>query len=348
MIKSKHVPPGGFGDGTEIHPPQQIKNRVHPNLKYIVVLLVNVLYCVVLLNHPGSEIYHIWERDVIQHYHTQISFDTKSYSDPPEGDMLRTIGYPTVLNFFMMFRNWIIWILLFNCLVATWLFYVTFQMIGRATWLLFFLGAYTVYIPILYTDLLFAALFVTSIWQAQRLWLHFLLLGLAALVRPSLAWFFMIEPFVLYYYHRRVMLWTAAVAFIVTAFNPIRNYINHGRFIHSNVMEYNMNSGQYYDGPTYFVKAFKANFLSGHYDFAGAMFNKYKRDFGDKQASRLMWLLNITCVLLNLMIWLRFAFKVYRKRVNWAYVLMIIYFAGPSLFGAAGARLRLPIEFMLL
>lgn len=315
-------------------------------VSYRIVLLVNILYCVILLNHPKSELYHIWERDIIEHYVAEISYDTGSYANPPAKDMLRTIGYPYLLKFFMLFKGWIFLILAFNCLVATWLFYVTYQMIGRWAWVLFILGAYTVYVPILYTDLLFAALFVTSIWQVKRLWLHFLLLGLASLVRPSLAWFFLIEPFVLYYYHRRWMWWTAVVAFVVTSFNPIRNYVNHGRFIHSNVLEFNRESGEYYNGPTYFVESFKANCLSGHYDFAGAMFNKYKRDMGDKEASRLMWFSNIICVLINAFIWLRFGYIQIKKR-NFAYILMIGYFVGPSLFGAAGARLRLPIEFML-
>jgi hypothetical protein len=220
-------------------------------------------------------------------------------------------------------------------------------MIGRSAWVLFFLGSFTAYVPILYTDLLFAALFVTAIWQVKRLWLHFILLALASVVRPSLAWFFLIEPFILYYYHGRWMWWSVIVCFAVTSFSPIYNYVCYHTWTHSTVLKFNRESGEYYNGPSYFIKSFKANGLSGHWDYIGAMFNKYKRDMGDKEASRLMWFANIISVVINLFIWLRFAI-IQIKRRNFAYILMIAYFIGPSLFGAAGARLRLPIEFMLL
>ena len=50
----------------------------------------------------------------------------------------------------------------------------------------------------------------------------------------------------------------------------------------------------------------------------------------------------------NSIIWIRFIYRIIKGRVNWAHVLIIAYFVGPSLFGSAGGRLRLPIEWMLL
>ena len=224
-------------------------------------------------------------------------------------------------------------------------------MIGNKAWLLFGLGAFTAYVPILYTDLLFATLFVTSIWMIRKnLWLHFLLLGVASLVRPSLAWFFLIEPFVLYFYGQRKT-WvylSLPIVFVVTSFNPIRNYLRYHTWTHSTVLKFNVESGLYYGSPAYFIKSFKANYLSGHYDFIGAMYGKYKRDMGDKSASKLMWYSNIVVVLINSLIWLRFVYRVIRGKVNWGNVLMVAYFVVPTLFGAAGARLRLPIEWMLI
>ena len=315
----------------------------------LLVLFVNVLY-VSLLFDTNSEIANI-DGDIIQHYTENISADTGSYL---ESGPLRTIGYGLVLKFFMLSANWFPLILIFNCLLGAWMFYVVHDMIGRKAWLLFGLGAFTAYVPILYTDLLFATLFVTSIWLIRKnLWLHFLFLGLASLVRPSLAWFFLIEPIVLYTYGyntKKYLLLSLPIAFVVTSFNPIRNYVRYHTWTHSTVLKFNIESEDYYGGkgPAYFIDSFKANCLSGHYDFIGAMYNKYKRDMGDKQASTLMWWANIVCVLINSLIWIRFGYRIIRGRVNWGNVVMVAYFVGPTLFGAAGARLRLPIEWMLI
>jgi len=312
----------------------------------LLVLFINVLYVSLLFN-TFSEIHNI-DGDIIQHYTKNISADTGSYL---ESGTLRTVGYGIVLRFFMMFDNWLPIILIFNCLLGAWMFYVVYDMIGRKAWILFGLGAFTAYVPMLYTDLLFATLFVTSIWLIKKnLWLHFLFLGLASVVRPSLAWFFLIEPIVLYTYghNTRWCMLSLPIAFVVTSFNPIRNYVKYDTWTHSTVLKFNIESGEYYDGPAYFVKSFKANALSGHYDFIGAMYNKYKRDMGDKEASTLMWWANIIAVLLNALIWLRFGYRVVRGRVNWGNVVMVAYFIVPTLFGAAGARLRLPIEWMLI
>ncbi len=323
-------------------------------MKFLIILIFNILYVVMLTQHPASELYHIYDRiDVIQYYTDNISKDTGSYYFMPDKGMLRTVGYPFVLHLFM--RMGIIWMLLFNCILGAWLFQVTFNLIGHKAWLLAGLGAFTAHVPILYSDLLFATLFVTSIWMIRKnLYIHFLLLGVAALVRPSLAWFFLIEPIVLCFngYTKKMAILSLPIVFIVTAFNPIRNYVNHRQWTHSTVLEFNKKSDMYYGGaeskPQYIIQAFKANALSGHYDFIGAMFNKYKRDLGDKQASTLMYYLNVICVLINVMIWVRFSVRVLQNKVNWGYVLILAYFIIPTLFGAAGSRLRLPVEWILL
>ena len=99
----------------------------------------------------------------------------------------------------------------------------------------------------------------------------------------------------------------------------------------------------------YFIYSFRSNFLSGHYDQIGRMFNRYKRDSGDLKSSKLMWWSNIMCVLINTLIWLYFGLRFrLNKDLNWGNVVILLYFIGPSLFGAAGARLRLPVEFILL
>jgi len=326
--------------------------------KYIAIFIINLCYCVILLYTDSSEIHHINELtndQIITHYNGNITTDTDSYANMPKHDTFRTVGYPYVLRFFMLSQNFILWMLVFNCLLATWLFYVVFQLIGKAAWVLAVLGAFTAYVPLLLADLLFAALFVTSIWQIKkRLWLHFLLLGLASLVRPSLAWFFLIEPFVLYFngYRGRILYYSAIIAFAVTSFNPIRNTINTGQWTHSTVLQYNMQSERYFGGresvPQYFVKSLKDNYLSDHYKYIGNLFNKFKIENSGREASRLLYHLNFLCYIINVMIWYRFGVRVLQRKVNFGYILILGYFIAPTLFSTAGARFRLPIEWILL
>ena len=317
---------------------------------FLIILLINIAYSITVIVLPSSQIYKIDESNLIQHYSENISADTDSYYNLKK-DGLRTIGYPFILRQFTKLNNWHIWIFMFNSFLGAWMFFVVKDMIGRKAWLLAALGAFTVYVPILYSDLLFAALFVTSIWMIKkRLWLHFVLLGVASLVRPSLAWFFLIEPLIIYYngYRKWIVYLSLPIVFIVTSFNPIRNYINIGKWTHSTVLKYNISSGDYYDGPLYFIEAFKANCLSGHYDFIGSMFGKYKRNFGNKTKSNLLYYLNYVCVLINLIIWFRFGIRFLQRKINMANILVVAYFIGPSLFAAAGGRIRLPIEWILL
>lgn len=318
---------------------------------FIIILLVNIIYSILVLVLPGSEIFGVADSDMIRHYTEFITGDTESYAYLQK-DGSRTIGYPFVLNLFMGLPHWPICIFIFNSFLGAWLFYVVKDMVGRDAWIFAGLGAFTAYIPMLFTDLLFAAVFVTSIWMIKKnLWLHFLLLGIASLIRPSLAWFFLIEPIILYFngYGKKMTLLSLPIVFVLTSFNPIRNYMNIGRWTHSTIMEYNMTSDDYYasEGPRYFIKSVKANLLSGHYDFIGAMFGKYKRDSGPKEKSILLYYLNITCVLINFMIWIRFIIRVLQRKINFGYIIMSAYFIIPTLFGAAGARLRLPIEWIL-
>jgi len=328
---------------------------------FVLVLLLNLAYCLLLLYHPKSDMYKLHQQsteDIIEKYRN-ISSDTQSYFDWTFNDMKRTAGYPAILNLFMMSKHWYVMMLVFQCLLGAWLALIIFELIGRWTYLLIILGAFTAYVSILYTDLLFAALFVTAIWQVRekRLWSHFILLGLASIVRPSLAWFFVIEPVVLYSFgYRKTVLWLSPViAFAVTSFNPINNYIHHGKWIHSNILQHNMTDEHYFgmaetlkEKIDYFILAFKANWLGGHYDWIGRIFNVYKRDVMDLHASRFMWWSNIICVLTNTAIWVRFMIRIIKGKVNYAYVIILIYFVAQSLFGTAGARLRLPIEWILL
>jgi hypothetical protein len=319
------------------------------------ILLINLTYCGLLLNHTKSLIYKLHKantEEILQQYDI-FNKDTKTYVDMPPKDNFRTVGYPYLLRTLMKLDHWYIIMLMFNCLLGAWMFYVVYQLIDKRALILAGLGAFTIYVPMLLTDLLFASLFITTIWKLKKkqFWFAMILMGLASLVRPSLAWFFLVIPAVMYFYgYRKVILYISLpITFIVTAFNPVRNYVNNGQWTHSTVLKHNIESDRYFTGdPKYFIKSFKSNFLSGHYDYIGGLFSVYKRDHGHKQARIYMWWSNLVCVLINTGLWLRFGYRLIKRKASWGDVIILGYFVLPTLFAATGSRLRLPVEWILL
>ncbi len=293
------------------------------------IFLINIFYCSILVTHPQSGWHHIWEKDIT--YISTLTPDTESYL---EHGPLRTVGYKYILKFNPAL------ILVFNCLLGAWMFYVVFQLIGNKAFILALLGTFIIYTPLLMTDLLFAAIFITSIWQIKRLWLHLLLLGIASLIRPSLAWFFLIEPLVLYFYgyKGRILFIAGILCFVVTSFTPIRNLVLYDQWTHSTVLELNIEKFKETELPRYLhtINTFKINLLEGHPAYLHKTF--YPRIIPQ--------IINFLLIVVNIIIWISYLSRL--KNVNIGNLLMIIYFIGPSLLTPAGPRIRLPIEWMLL
>ncbi|KKL72848.1 hypothetical protein LCGC14_2080810 [marine sediment metagenome] len=319
--------------------------------RFFIVLVLNLIFVGILMNLPKSDFYHIWEqKNLIEYYTVTLQHtDGISYLNPPPKDMLRTIGYLLLLKGLRAALpvNWYIALILINCLLGAWLFHVIWKIVPnkKMAWLLVPLGSFTAYIHFIGTDILFAALFITSIWQAKekRLWLHFLLLGAASIVRPSLAWFFLIEPAVLYFYgikNKQILIASLFICFSVTQFNTVRNYVNHGQWTHSPVMRHNLNEiygKTEYPKYLFLINTFKINYLESHW----AM---YKHKF-----SKLSWAcIAAPFVIINGILWVFFLHRIYRHQVNWGNMLILIYFVGPSMFGPTLGRIRLPIEWILL
>lgn len=285
--------------------------------------------------------------------------DTDGYIKGPFKDGERTILYPYLIDFFMLFKHWFLLMMVFNCAIGAWMFYVVQQLIGRPAWLLFALGSFTMYVPFILTDMIFATIFITSIWQLKerRLWLHFLLLGVASLIRPNLAWFFLVEPFVLYFYgyNVKMAILSLPIVFVLTAFTPARNYINMGKWTHSTILEQNMNHDRYWGGHKdkplkYAFYTFKSNYLSGHHMKIGWFYRVYKRDQLDGyiQGRQYIGYIDKILALINLGIWLRFLNRVSWGKVNWGNVIILLYMMTPTFFAHSCGRMRLPIEWILL
>ena len=313
----------------------------------VIVFVISIAYIFILLYCPKSSIYLLHQDENAIERSIITGTDASSYINYPDKDSLRTVGYPYILKFFMLFKNWVILLLIFNCAVASWMFYVTYQLIGAKAWIMLALGSFVLYTPFFLTDLLFASIFVTAMWQInKRLWLHFLLLGVASLIRPSLQWFFIIEPAVLYFYGYRgkIVYLSFVIVFAATCFNSVRNFINHGIWVDSIVLHFNLTADRYIGGAEskimYAIKAFISNILGSHYNFMGFMFNQYPNP---------PWrTISLVVLAINTGIWIRFGIRFLERKVNWGNILILIYFIGPTLLASNGGRMRLPIEWILL
>ena len=317
-----------------------------------VVFAINITFVAILTLIPKSAYYHIWHKgEQTKEYYLNISWaptgDGNSYLNPPEKDMVRTVGYPLLLKGLQAAfpQQWFIALLIFHCFVGAWLFHVCFELIGKKARILLLLGTFTAYIPFVMTDMLFAALFVTAIWQLKdkkRFWVALILLSAASLVRPSLAWFFVIIPAVMYFYGYKIRMALIAMPLVFLATSPsaVRNYINHGKFVHTTILDRNI--GELYKETElpkylYFINTFKINCLEPHWGVYKTNFTKYG------------WVVfTIPFYIINLWIWKWFIIRIWYRVVNWGDILLFAYIIGPSLFAPMLGRVRLPVEWILL
>lgn len=326
---------------------------------FFLILIINILYVTVLFYHPKSTMYHLNKQSdevIIETLDKRISDDSNTYIEYTE-DGIRTIGYPLIIKAVRIVfpNNWLIFLIFFQCIASAIIYCIIFDFL-KNKWAiipLILLGTYIVYVPYIMTEIFFSLFFILSVYFIKKnIWFHFIFLGIASLIRPSLAWIFIVEPFILFFYGKPkwVIYLSVPLSFIATSYNRFRNLKYNGKFIHSTVLMYNYKSESYFNGSNKFIypiKAFIGNGLSGHYDFAGNFFKVYKRDFGYRKKSILMWFSNIICVIINSLVWLRFIYLIYAKKINWGNVILVLYIILPTLLGSAGARLRIPIEFLL-
>jgi hypothetical protein len=226
------------------------------------------------------------------------------------------------------------------------MFVVIFEMIGRVSWLMVPLGSFTAYISFISSDILFAAVFVTAIWQLKqhRFWIHLLLLAIASLIRPSLAWIFLVYPAVMYFYNYRgrIVYWSLILVFVATSFNAARNLVNHGQWIHTSILSYNIHEiFEKSPYPMYLqvIDNFKINFHEPHWAFS---IDKNKID-------KLKWaIIAFPFVVINSLLWLNLFMRIRRKEVNWGDILLLTYIITPTFLAPTFGRIRLPIEWILL
>ncbi len=219
---------------------------------------------------------NIWNRsDVMTYVVPARNFLTYGHFgyDPDKTDIHRTIGYPLFLAIMMKIfgNNW----LLFTFIVQALIFALAYPLLGKYSDILFpgreklklaslgffyFSGAYSVYTTILYTDLMLGVLFITGLYFGilailKQRWIYLLpellIIGYASLVRPTLTLFPVVNALFMLWISRKydkknlaktnkIIIVSSLFLILLTNLSSIRNYVNHGIFVSTDVMHNNM------------------------------------------------------------------------------------------------------------
>lgn len=273
-----------------------------------------------------------------------IAPDTVTYT--LDNSLIRPIGYSLML----LLNPYVV--VFIQALMCAIIFKVIYS-ITKSLWIIVILlltGAYWIYVPYLLSDLPFAFFIILAYYYMRRgtLGFHFLFLGVASLFRPTLAWFFIVEPFIIWFKYKdfKLAIYGFFMVFIFTSFMPMKNFIEHGIWTHSQILSVNIHN--YYLAQTnnkifYMIYSLFSNAVSTHWNYFFSIFGF------QKGVSKELWfnLINWAFMGIYLIIWIRFLVK---SVLNKAYhkLIFVGYFMAPTIFcHTGGGRWRLPFEFLL-
>jgi len=282
-----------------------------------------------------------------------VAEDTGDYMETARNlsqTLYRPIGFPLLLRLGLILGNlkYIVIIHAFMCAVI-------FQVIYTLTkskwiiWILLAFGAYWIYVPYMLSDLSFAFFVIVSYYclVKKRFELHFLFIGLASLFKPTLAWFFIAEPFIIWFKYKDLKLAVYAffMVFIFTSFTPMKNFFEHGIWTHSQILKLSIN--EYYFAQAdnkilYMIYSLFSNGVSTHWNSFFSIYGIFKGDT--------LWinLVNWMFAGIYFVIWLRFIIGSLMDK-KYFELIFVAYFVAPTIFcHAGGGRWRLPFEFLLL
>lgn len=267
----------------------------------------------------------------------------------------RTFFYPLIIR--ILNYNYEL-ITLFGAFVAAGSFYFVY-LLSKNIWtvvLMAFFGVYFLYIPYIMTDLLFGFFMIGAYYflREKKLAWHFVMLTFAIITRPSLAWWFVIEPVLVYLIFRdkKTALWSLLICFVICQINPLKNLIDNGRYIHSIGLGINLNDFLISTGKLpYIIESLKSHLFPTHWNVFFESIGYYKRDIWIHgrllKASFGVFLLNYLFYFLYAILYIRLIVKVIREK-DYFKMIWIGYFVGQTLIvHTMASRMRLPFEFIL-
>jgi hypothetical protein len=267
----------------------------------------------------------------------------------------RTLFYPLIIR--ILNYNYEL-ITLFGAFVAAGCFYFVYLLSKNPVTviLMALFGVYLLYIPYVMTDLLFGFFMIGAYYflREKKLIWHFVMLTGAVITRPSLAWWFLIEPILVYlvYRDRKTALWSLLICFLICQINPLKNLIDNGRYIHSIGLGINLNDFLTSTNKlSYIATSLKSHLFPTHWNVFFETIGLYKRDIWVHghllQKSFGVFLLNYLFYFLYFVLYARFIVNSILKK-DYFNLLWIDYFVGQSLIvHTMASRMRLPWEFIL-
>jgi hypothetical protein len=268
------------------------------------------------------------------------------------------IGYPFLIRVGNIFGGYYHFLIMLQLIMFAFIMQAVYWIRERIYVLVFLLisGAYFVYIPYIMSDLTFSFFVVWSYYALikKKLGWHIALIGLASLFRPTVAYFFVVEPFLVWFTFRskKLAIWSFFLCFLATSFSPLKNLIDNGHFMHSTVLGrqydiYLMKSKHPFLYPLYSIFS---NSFSTHWFNTFRIFGLYKRDIGEAtqlKGSNLVLVVHYIFLVFYAVFYPIFLVRTVRSR-NWVALLWVLYFTSTCVFcHALGGRHRLSFEFLI-
>lgn len=304
---------------------------------FIVTFLIGILYIILI---PG--------RIPAFHEHSD-AWQYISTAKDLHNTEIRPMGFPILLRIAFLTHDWYLTLRLMQVFMCSVIFVIIYKITTRIDIIVLLLlsGAYITRITFIMADLTFCLFFISSYYflkEKKLLW-HFIFLSLASITKPNLAWFFIIEPFIVYYHFRSVSIsiYSFILCFLATSVMPIKNYFEYGEFFHSRIMDYTLEN-DWHKTP---LRNLFAHAFSTHWNYTFHAFGLYKRDMFDgvQQLRYSLFVLIVNYVFYGYyaFLWVRFLLK-----RNFEKFILVAYFLAPTiLICPTGGRYRLLIEFLL-
>jgi len=271
--------------------------------------------------------------------------DTASYV--LDNSLMRPVGYSLML---LLNPNVVVFIQAVMCAVI----FKLIHSLTKSLWtviILVLMGAYWIYVPYLLSDLPFAFFVIVSFYflVQKKFWWHLVFIGMASLFKSTIAWYFIIEPLMIWFVFRDIKLAVLSffLCFIVTSAMPLKNFIDHGIWTHSQILKLSINEYYFADAdnkPLYMIYSLFSNAVSTHWNYFFSIFGYHKG------VSRELWfnLINWAFAVIYSIIWIRFLIKSVMEKEYYK-LIFVGYFMAPTIFcHSGGGRWRLPFEFLLL